>query len=69
MALSCSIKTALLKGITSKYHGDFYELIFVRSFATENKRKFHNKVCENKDFCNDVTPSKNSKILEFNLNR
>ena len=31
--------------------------------STENKRKSHKKVCENKDFCNVVMPSEDTKIL------
>ena len=36
----------------SKHDGNFYCLNCLHSFATENKRGFHKKVCENKDFCN-----------------
>ena len=65
--LSCSIKlSALLRGITSKHDGDFYCLDCLDSFATENKREYHKKVCYNKDFSNIVMPSEETKILEFN---
>ena len=50
--------SALLKGITAKHHGDFCCLNCLHTFATENKRESHKKVCENKDFCNVVMPSK-----------
>ena len=53
--------SALLRGITSKHHGDFYCLNCLHSFSTENKCKSHKKVCENKDFCNVVMPSKDTK--------
>ena len=43
--------SALLRGITSKYNGDFYCLNCFHSFATENKLQSHKGVCENKDFC------------------
>ena len=67
MALSCSKKrSALLRGITSKHHGDFCCLNCPHSFAIENKRESHNKVCEKKDFWNVVMPSENAKISEFN---
>ena len=56
----------LLTGITSKHHGDFYSMSFLLSFATENKRESHKKLCENKDFCNVVMPLKYTKTLEFN---
>ena len=38
----------------------------LHSFATKNKIESHKKVCENKDFCNIVPPSEDTKILEFN---
>ena len=58
--------SALLRGKTSKHHGDFYCLNCFHSFATENKRQSHKRVCENKDFCNIINSSKNTKILHFN---
>ena len=59
--------SALLREITSKYHGDFYCLNRFHSSATENKLKSHKGACENKDFCSIIMPSENTKILEFNL--
>ena len=44
--------SALLKGIKSKHHGDIYCLNCFHSFRIKNKHEPHNKVCENKDFCN-----------------
>ena len=38
----------------------------LHSFRTKNKLQSHNKACENKDFCNTVMPSEDTKILEFN---
>ena len=58
--------SALLRGITSKYHGDFYCLNCLHSFRTENKLKSHEKVCKYKDFCGIVMPSEEENILEFN---
>ena len=57
---------AILGGITSKNHGDFHCLNCLHYFATENKREPYKKVCENKDFCNVMMPSEDTKILEFN---
>ena len=34
--------------------------------GTKNKLESHKKVCENKDFCNVIMPSEDTKILEFN---
>ena len=62
MALSYSKKLlALLRKITSKHHCNFYFLSCLQSFATESKRKFCQKLCENKDFCNAVMPSDDTK--------
>ena len=58
--------SALLRGITSKHHGDIYCLNCFRSFATKSKLQSHKTVCENKDFCNIIMPSEDTKILEFN---
>ena len=48
-----------------EYHGDFYCLNSLHSFRTE-KKKTHEKVFNNKDFCGIVMPSEKEKILEFN---
>ena len=58
--------SALLRGITSKHHGDFYCLNCFHSFATENKLQSHKRACENNDFSSIIMPSENTKILEFN---
>ena len=55
--------SALLRGITSKHHGDFYCLNCLHSFTTENKRESHKIVCENKDLCNVIMPPEDAKIL------
>ena len=66
-SLSCSKKlSAWLRGITSKYYGDFDCLNFLHSFRIENKLKKKKKVCKNKDFCNVILPSEDTKILELN---
>ena len=56
----------LLRGITTKHHGDFYCLNCLHSFPREKKLESHKKLCENKDFCIIIVPSKDTKILEFN---
>ena len=55
--------SALFKGITSKHYGDFYCLNCLHSFRTENKLNHIKRVCENKDFCNVVLSSENTKKL------
>ena len=42
--------------LSAKHHGDFYCLNCLYFFATEKKLESHNKVCENKDFCNVIMP-------------
>ena len=32
----------------------------------QKKLESHKRVCENQDFCNIITPSEDTKILEFN---
>ena len=51
----------LLRGITSKHHGDFYCLNCLHSFSTENKCKSYGKVCKNKDVCGIVMQQKRIK--------
>ena len=59
--------SALLGGITSKHHRNFYCLNFLHSFRTKSKLASHNKLCENKIFCKSNVPSEDTKILkEFN---
>ena len=48
-----------------KYHGNFFYLNCLYSFRTENKLKFHEKVCINKYFCGIVISSEKDNILEF----
>ena len=58
--------SVLLKEIASKHHGDFSCPNCLHSFTTKNKLESDKKICENKDFCNVIMPSENTKILEFN---
>ena len=41
--LAVNKQSALLSGITSKHHGDFYCLNCFHCFTTENKRESHKK--------------------------
>ena len=67
MASYCRKKlSALLKNGDIYNNGDFYCLNCLHSFRTKNKLESHKKVYENKDFCNDVMPSEDTKILKFN---
>ena len=58
--------SALLRGITSSHHGDFYWLNCLHSFAIQNKRDSQEKAWEIKDFCNNAMPSEDTATLEFN---
>ena len=66
MALQLKKLSVLLRGITFKHHGDFYCLNCFHSFVTENKLQSCKRVCENKDFCDIIMPSEDTKLLEFN---
>ena len=55
-----------IKKYLHNYDDDFYCLNYLHSFRTENKLKFHEKVCKNKDFCGIVMLSEGNNILEFN---
>ena len=57
--------SALLRRI-SKHQGDFYYLNRLHSFGRNNKLESHKKVCENKDFCDIIINSGNTKTFEFN---
>ena len=57
---------SLLRGITSKHHGDFYCLNCLHSFATKKKLELHKKLCQNKDFFNVIMLFEDTKMLEFN---
>ena len=67
VALSSSKKlSSLLTEIAQKNNGAFYCLNCLNIFRTKNKLERHKKLCENKDFCNILIPSEDTKILEFN---
>ena len=55
--------SALLREIMSKHYGDFYCLNCLHSFRTKNILESHKKVCDNKDFCNVIMASEDTKIL------
>ena len=64
--LSLKELSALLREITSKHYRDFYCLNYLHSFRAKNKLELHKKVCENKDFCNVIMPSEDTKTSELN---
>ena len=57
-----------MRGITSKYDGDFYYLNCLHSFRTKYKLKPHENLSKNKDSSQFVMPSQNDNILQFNPN-
>ena len=46
------------------YH-PHYLAVSSHSFWRKSRFESHNKVCENKHYCNAIIPSENNKILEF----
>ena len=59
MTLSCS------KKIASNFTSDFYWLNSLQFFRIKTKLELHEKVCENKDFCNVNMPYEDTKILKL----
>ena len=53
---------ALLRGITSNHHRDFYCLNCFHSYSTHNKLKKHERVCNNYDHCRVDMPKEHEKI-------
>ena len=66
MALSCSEKIVLLRGITSNHIGNYYCVNCFHSYNTENKLKKHEKVCNDHDYCYVEMPDEFNKILKQN---
>ena len=58
--------SVLSRRIRSKHYGDFYYLNCPHSFRTKNKLESHKNVNKNKDFCNVIMLSNDTKMLEFN---
>ena len=56
---------ALLLIIISKHESDFYCLNYLGlvCFRRKSKLELHQKVYENKDFCNIVMPTEDTKVL------
>ena len=53
----------LLRGITSKYVGDFCCLNCFHSYSTKNKLKKHEKACNDHDYCYVEMPNEDKKML------
>ena len=51
---------------TWKNNSDFYCLNVLHCFRTKNELELHVRVCENKEVCNVIMLSEDTKILEFN---
>ena len=58
--------SALLRGIESNHNEDFYCLNFFHSYSTEKKRKKHEKVWNDDNYCYVEIPNEDNKILKFN---
>ena len=53
---------ALLRGIKLNHHVDFYCLSCFHSYATHNKLKKYERVCNNHDYCRVDMPKEHEKI-------
>ena len=58
--------SALLRGITSNYNGDFYCLNCFHSCSTKTKFKKHERLCNDHDYYYVEMPNEDSKILKYN---
>ena len=58
--------SALLKGISSNHKEDFYCLNCFNSYASKNKLKEHDKICNNNDSCRIDMASWTEKTLKYN---
>ena len=58
--------SALLRGITSNNHGDFYCLNCLHSYRTKEKLEKHEKVCNNHDYCYVKMPNRFERTLKYN---
>ena len=56
----------LFRGITANNDADFYCLVCLYSFRTDNGLKRHERLCGNKDYCHVETPTKDNKTLKYN---
>ena len=54
--LEVKILPALLTGIISNHHRNFYCLNYFHSYCTHNKLKKYERVCNNHDFCHVAMP-------------
>ena len=58
--------SALLRGISTKYDGDFHCLNCLPTCRANNKYESHKKVCGNTVFYDVLMLSEDNKLLEFN---
>ena len=66
IAVTVKRLSALLRKIASKHYSDYYCLNCLYSFRTTSTLGSYKKLCGNKDFCNVIMASEDTKILEFN---
>ena len=56
----------LLREITSNHIGNFYCLVCLHSFRTDNVLKKHERLCDKHDHCRVQMPTEDNKILKYN---
>ena len=56
----------LLRGITSNHVEDFICLNCFHSYTTKEKKRKHEKICKDHDFCHVKMPNENNNILKYN---
>ena len=58
--------SGLLRGITSNHNGDFYCLNCFHSYTAKEKRKKHERIFKDHDFCYIKMSDEDRKILKYN---
>ena len=58
--------SALLRGVASNHHGDFYCLNCFHSYSTKNKLETHKNIYVNHDYCHVEMPTKDNNIIKYN---
>ena len=56
----------LLRGTTSKYDGDFYDLTYLHSFRKKNKLESRGNYAKKKKFRGIAMPSEKGNIIKLN---
>ena len=57
--------SGLLRGLTSNHNGDFHCSNCLHSYTTKEKLRKHERICNDRNFCQLKMPDENKKILKY----